>query len=43
MVLIIKATEQLNCITTKTFLDSEAPLPARNVPFKTFIGLNDER
>ena len=40
---MINATEQVNCNTTNIFLESEASLPDRVAPFKTFTGLNDER
>ena len=39
---MIKAIEQLNCITTNTFLDKE-DFPACMEPFKTFTGLKEER
>ena len=43
MVAEISKIEITNCATTKMRLGNTAFLPGRNVPFKTFTGLNDER
>jgi len=40
---MIKATDTVNCVTTKTLRGMDANLPALKVPFKTLTGLNDDR
>jgi len=43
MVPMISITDTANCITTKTLRGIAAKRPTLNVPFNTFMGLNDDK
>src|SRR5688500_18623566 len=43
MVPMMSVIEMVNCITTSTFLGSEANRPTLKVPFNTFTGWKEDR